>query len=109
MIATEDADYWPRRTWVACALLAGELVVPAALLVCIAVVEFPIRGVSDSEATRIEQTIGLLFLAHTVYSILLVILMRGWRLAAAGVGFVIFAITAPVALVTALTVRGIYP
>jgi hypothetical protein len=108
-MATEDADYWPQRTWAACALLAGELVVPAALLVCIAVVKFPIRGISDSEAAAIEQAIACLFLAHTVYSILLVILIRGWRLAAAGVGFVIFAITAPVALVTPLTVQGIYP
>ncbi|VTU00334.1 unnamed protein product [Gemmataceae bacterium] len=108
-MATEDADYWPRRTWAAYALLAGELVVPAALLVCNALVEFPIVSVSDSVATVIEQAIACLFLAHTVYSILLVILMQGWRLAAAGIGFVIFATTAPVALVTVFMVRGFFP
>lgn len=108
-MATEDNDYWPRRTWAACALLAGELVVPTALLVSNALVGFPILGVSDSVATMIEQAIGLLFLAHTLYSILLVVLMRGWRLLAAGIGFVIFAISAPGALVTVFMVRGFFP
>jgi hypothetical protein len=101
---------WPRRTWLAVLLLAGNLVGPVATQVIAETAETPqgANAIDWSGTSPKAQLLDALIFAHAGYALLLVVVMRGWRVMALAVGLCAVLVAAVVNFFAYFAVTGVY-
>ncbi|MBN9520838.1 hypothetical protein J0H58_20345 [bacterium] len=101
--------WWPRRTWVAGALLAGHLFFPgAAGAIWLFTNSPPYEEIDWSGTSPAVRVLDVLLKSHVFYALALVVVMRGWRVQAVGVGVVSLAMSAVVNFLAYFHVSGVY-
>src|SRR5205085_12629098 len=91
----KDCGHWPNRAWVAGLMLAGQLLFPGAVWTICLLTTTPTGDSIDWAAqSPTARAVDHLLYAHILYSLILVVVMRGWRLMATGVGFVLLLVSA---------------
>jgi hypothetical protein len=90
-------------------LLAGNLVFPAAVALLALLTETPARDAIDWNAESPKaRLVDALFLASVTYALILVVVMRGWRVVALLMGFLTLIVSALVNLSAYFAVTGVY-
>lgn len=108
-VAGERATYWPRRTWVAVLLLAGNLLFPALVWGACALTETPTGEAIDWRAeSPTARAVDALLYAHLAYAPVLVVLMRGRRVRAGCAGLAGLVVTAVTNFLAYFRVTGVY-
>jgi hypothetical protein len=105
----EQAMYRPRQTWVAGVWLAGHLLFPGAAWVSCIFTQTPTQDEIDwSGQSPAVRLLDALLLAHVFYALTLVVVMRGWRVQAVGVGLAVLVLSVVVNFLAYFHVSGVY-
>lgn len=105
----KDCVYWPKREWLAVLLLTGHLAFPGIVWAICLQTEPPARNAIDWAAqSPPARAVDALFNAHILYTLILVVAMRGWRREAVAIGFVGLLVSAVTNFFAYFTVTGVY-
>ena len=105
----KNSARWPSRTWIAILLLAGHLIFPGIVWTICLLTETPTGDAIDwAGQSPAARAVDALLAAHLLYTLTLVVVMRGWRLKAVGVGFVVFMVSAATNFFAYFSITGIY-
>jgi hypothetical protein len=97
----------PSREWVANLLLAGQLLFPGIVWTIGLLTETPARIDWAAESLPARATDALLY-AHVLYAVILVVVMRGWRLQAVVFGVFALVVSAVTNFIAYFKVTGVY-